>query len=388
MTKPDSTPKAFELRVPDVDIADLRDRLARSRLPDQAPGESWAYGTEVAYLRGLIEYWRAGFDWRAEEAALNAFPQFRVRIDGIDLHYLHVPGTGPNPMPLLLLHGWPGSVFEFLDIIPRLTDPARFGGNAQDAFTVIAPSLPGYGLSFRPGQKRYGVPEMADCVATLMHDVLGFSRFGAQGGDWGAAVTSRLGYAYPDRMIGIHINMMMAAGRDPSALQNPTDEEKRYLEELAHWLREETGYQWIQGTRPQTLAFALTDSPAGLAAWIVEKFRAWSDCEGDVERAISRDRMLADISLYWFTGAIGSSFWPYYARLHGSVILPRGEAITVPTGYAQFPREILKPPRTTAERVYKDIRRWSVMEKGGHFAALEQPESLAREVRAFFRELR
>ena len=388
MTKPDSTPKAFELRVPDVDIADLRDRLARSRLPDQAPGESWTYGTDVAYLRGLIEYWRAGFDWRAEEAALNAFPQFRVPIDGIDLHYLHVPGTGPNPMPLLLLHGWPGSVFEFLEIIPRLTDPARFGGNAEDAFTVIAPSLPGYGLSFRPGQKRYGVPEMADCVATLMHDVLGFSRFGAQGGDWGAAVTSRLGYAYPDRMIGIHINMMMAAGRDPSALQNPTDEEKRYLEELAHWLREETGYQWIQGTRPQTLAFALTDSPAGLAAWIVEKFRAWSDCEGDVERAISRDRMLADISLYWFTGAIGSSFWPYYARLHGSVILPRGEAITVPTGYAQFPREILKPPRTTAERVYKDIRRWSVMEKGGHFAALEQPESLAREVRAFFRELR
>lgn len=388
MTKPDSKPKSFELRIPDADLADLRDRLARSRLPDQAPGEPWAYGTDVAYLRRLIEYWRNDFDWRAQEAALNAFPQFRVAIDGIDLHYLHVPAIGRNPMPLLLLHGWPGSVFEFLELIPRLTDPARFGGNAEDAFTVIAPSLPGYGLSFRPGQKRYGVPEMADCVATLMRDVLGFSRFGAQGGDWGAAVTSRLGYAYPDRLIGIHINLMMAAGRDPSALQNPTDEEKRYLGELAHWMREETGYQWIQGTRPQTLAFALTDSPAGLAAWIVEKFRAWSDCEGDVERAISRDRMLADISLYWFTGAIGSSFWPYYARLHGSVILPRGEAITVPTGYAQFPREILKPPRTTAERVFKDIRRWSVMEKGGHFAALEQPESLAREVRAFFRELR
>jgi microsomal epoxide hydrolase len=381
-------PVPFTLRMPDADLADLRERLARTRLPDQAPGEPWAYGTDVAYLRGLIEYWRTGFDWRAEEAALNAFQQFRVPIDGIDLHYLHVAGVGPNPMPLLLLHGWPGSVFEFLDIIPRLTDPARFGGDARDAFTVVAPSLPGYGLSFRPGQKRYGVPEMADCVATLMHEVLGFSRFGAQGGDWGAAVTSRLAYAYPDRMIGIHINLMMAAGRDPTAFQNPTEEEKRYLAELSHWTREETGYSWIQGTRPQTLAFALTDSPAGLAAWIVEKFRAWSDCDGDVERAISRDRMLADISLYWFTGAIGSSFWPYYARLHGSAILPAGDAITVPTGYAQFPREILKPPPKTAERVFKDIRRWSVMEKGGHFAALEQPESLAREVRAFFRDLR
>jgi microsomal epoxide hydrolase len=229
---------------------------------------------------------------------------------------------------------------------------------------------------------------MADCVAALMHDVLGISRFGAQGGDWGAAVTSRLGYAHADRMIGIHINLMMAAGRDPKAFPDPTEEEKRYLAELAHWMREETGYQWIQGTRPQTLAFALTDSPAGLAAWIVEKFRAWSDCGGDVERAISRDRMLADISLYWFTGAIGSSFWPYYARLHGSAILPAGETIPVPTGYAQFPREILKPPRNVAARVFKDIRRWSVMEKGGHFAALEQPELLAAEVRAFFRELR
>jgi pimeloyl-ACP methyl ester carboxylesterase len=301
---------------------------------------------------------------------------------------LHVPGVGPDPMPLLLLHGWPGSVFEFLDIIPRLTDPARFGGDPRDAFTVVAPSLPGYGLSFQPGQKRFGVPEIAECVAALMHDVLGYARFGAQGGDWGAAVTSRLGYAHADRMIGIHINLMMAAGRDPSAFPNPNEEEQRYLSELAHWLREEAGYQSIQGTRPQTLAFGLTDSPAGLAAWIVEKFRAWSDCGGDVETAIDRDRMLADIALYWFTGAIGSSFWPYYARLHGSAILPAGGTIAVPTGYAQFPREILKPPRTAAARVFTDIRRWSIMPKGGHFAALEQPELLASEVRAFFRELR
>jgi pimeloyl-ACP methyl ester carboxylesterase len=381
-------PTPFTLQIPDADIADLRDRLARTRFPDSAPGEAWAYGTDVAYLRELAEYWRTAFDWRAQEAALNAFPQFRVALDDVDLHYLHVAGVGPNPMPLLLLHGWPGSVFEFLEIIPRLTDPARFGGDARDAFTVVAPSLPGYGLSFQPGMKRFGVPEMGDAVAALMTDVLGYKKFGVQGGDWGAAVTSRMGYAYADRMIGIHINLMMAAGRDPADFPNPTEEEQRYLLDLKHWLREETGYQWIQGTKPQTLAFALTDSPAGLAAWIAEKFRSWSDCNGIIENAISRDRMLADISLYWFTGAVGSSFWPYYARLHGSAILPPGDTISVPTGYAQFPREMLKPPRRAAEKVFTDIRRWSVMPKGGHFAALEQPELLAGEVQAFFRELR
>src|SRR5467141_1131252 len=377
-------PAPFTLRVPDADIADLRDRLARARFPDQAPGDAWAYGTDVAYLRGLTEYWRGDFDWRAEEAALNAFPQFRVPLDGVDLHYVPVPGVGPDPIPLLLLHGWPGSVFEFLEFIPRLTDPARFGGDARDAFTVVAPSLPGYGLSFRPGQRRFGVPEIADCVAALMHDVLGYDRFGAQGGDWGAAVSSRLGYAHADRMIGIHINLMMAAGRDPSAFPNPTEEERRYLGELAQWTREETGYQWIQGTRPQTLAFGLTDSPIGLAAWIVEKFRAWSDCNGDVESAISRDRMLADISLYWFTGAIGSSFWPYYARMHGPWPIPEGKTVDVPTGYAEFPKEILRPPRSLAARTYTNICRWTEMKKGGHFAALEQPHALAAEVTAFF----
>jgi microsomal epoxide hydrolase len=384
MTKP--TP--FTLHVPDADIADLRDRLARTRFPDSAPGEPWAFGSDVAYVRELAEYWRTGFDWCAQEAALNAFPQFRVALDDVELHYLHVPGVGPDPMPLLLLHGWPGSVFEFLEIIPRLTDPARFGGDARDAFTVVAPSLPGYGLSFQSGQKRFGVPEMADRVAALMTDVLGYRKFAAQGGDWGAAVTSRLGYAYAERMIGIHINLLMATSRDPAAYANPTAEERAYLDEMKAWQREETGYQWIQGTKPQTLAFALTDSPAGLAAWIAEKFRSWSDCGGVIENAIARDRMLADISLYWFTGAIGSSFWPYYARLHGSAILPAGEKIMVPTGYAQFPREMLKAPRVVAERVYGNIRRWSVMPRGGHFAALEQPELLAGDVQAFFRELR
>lgn len=387
-SRPESlTPEAFTLAVPDAAIADLRDRLARTRFPDQAPGEPWAYGTDLAWMRTLVAYWREHFDWRAQEARLNAFPNYKVPLHGIDLHFLHVPGQGPDPLPLLLLHGWPGSVFEFLELIPRLTDPARFGGDPADAFTVVAPSLPGYGLSFAPGQRRFGIEAIADCVADLMTGVLGYRRFAAQGGDWGAFVASRLGHAHADRLIGIHLNLLPLR-RDPKMLADPTPEERAYLGQLAAWLKEETGYQWIQGTRPQTLAFALTDSPAGLAAWIGEKFRAWSDCGGDPETVFTKDQLLANISFYWFTGAIGSSFWPYYARMHGPWPIPDGAAIGVPTGYCEFPREILRPPRSMAERVYTDIRRWSVMPRGGHFTAMEQPEALAGELRAFFRPLR
>jgi microsomal epoxide hydrolase len=380
-------PEPFTLRVPNEAIADLRDRLARTRFPDQAPGNPWACGTDVGYLREVVEYWRGTFDWRAEEARLNAFPQFRVPLCGIDLHFLHVPGKGPAPCPLLLLHGWPGSVFEFLELIPRLTDPAQFGGDPADAFTVVAPSLPGYGLSFKPGQPRFGVEEIADCVAELMHGELGYIRFAVQGGDWGAITASRLGYAHPEKLIGIHLNLL-PIGRDQPDVADPTPEERAYFDDRAIWLREETGYSWIQGTKPQTLAFALSDSPAGLAAWIVEKFRAWSDCGGNVEAAFTRDRLLANISFYWFTGAIGSSFWPYYAVRHRPWPVPDGRTVDVPTGYAQFPAEILRPPRSLAGRTYTDIRRWTVMPRGGHFAALEQPEALAKEVREFFRPLR
>ena len=380
-------PEDFALRVPETAIADLRERLARTRFPDQAPGEPWAYGTNVDYLRGLVEYWRTAFDWRAQEARLNAFPQFKVPLHDIDVHFLHVPGKGPNPSPLLLMHGWPGSVFEFLDLIPRLTDPARFGGDPADAFTVVAPSLPGYGLSFRPGQKRFGIEEIADCLADLMTETLGYRRFAAQGGDWGGITASRMGYAHADKLIGIHVNLL-AVRREPGMLTDPTPEERKYLDELAYWLKEETGYQWIQGTRPQTLSFGLTNSPAGLAAWIIEKFRAWSDCGGDVESAFTRDQLLANISLYWFTGAIGSSFFPYYFRMHRPWPIPDGGTIAVPTGYAEFPHEILRAPRSLAARTYTDIRRWTVMQRGGHFAAMEQPEALATEVQAFFRPLR
>ncbi|RVU17792.1 epoxide hydrolase family protein [Methylobacterium oryzihabitans] len=380
-----SVPESFTCHVPDEAIADLKQRLARTRLPDQAPGEPWSLGTEVDYLAGLIAYWRDGFDWRRQEAALNAFPQIRLRLGEVDLHALHVPGKGPSPRPLLLCHGWPGSVFEFLDIIPRLTDPARFGGDPAQSFTVVAPSLPGYGLSFRPGQTRFGVEEIADTVADLMA-ALGYDRYFVQGGDWGAFVGTRLAHRYPGRVRGLHLNMLPLR-RDGTAAEDATPEERAHFDRLALWLKEEIGYQWIQGTKPQTLAFALTDSPAGLAAWIVEKFRSWSDCGGTIESAIDRDRMLGNIALYWFTGAIGSSFYPYYARMHRGWPIPDGGTIDVPTAHAAFPAEMVRPPRSLAEKVFTDIRRWTVMPKGGHFAALEQPELLAQDLTAFAAEL-
>jgi microsomal epoxide hydrolase len=381
------TPTPFTLSVPDAQIADLKDRLARTRFPDQAPDAPWAYGADLAYMKDLVEYWRTRFDWRAQEAKLNAYPQFMVSMPDVDVHYLRVEGKGLNPMPLLLMHGWPGSVFEFVDILPMLTDPSRFGGDPADAFTVIAPSLPGYGLSFKPGQKRFAIEDIARTFSSLMVDVLGFKRYGAQGGDYGAFTSSRLGYAHAEHLIGIHINLLTIR-RDLPPPATPSAEEKQYFADLAEWTREETAYQVIQGTKPQTLAYGLTDSPAGLAAWIAEKFRTWTDNDGTIESAVGRDHMLADISLYWFTGAIGSSFWPYYARLHSGWPIPDGGTIQVPTGYAAFPKEIIRPPRSLAEVTYPNIQRWTKMPKGGHFAAMEQPAALAEEIRAFFRPLR
>jgi pimeloyl-ACP methyl ester carboxylesterase len=380
------TPQPFKIAVPDAVLADLRERLARVRWPDEVPNGGWRYGTDLAYMKALVTYWRDEYDWRKNEAALNRFRQFTVKLAGIDLHFIHEPGVGPAPMPLLLSHGWPGSVLEFHKIIPMLTDPGRFGGDPADAFTVVAPSLPGYGFSFSPNQARFGITEIADTFASLMTDVLGYPRFGAQGGDWGAFITARLGYAYPARLSGIHVNLLTLR-RDLKPPANPTEEERRYLADLGQWLREEAGYQWIQGTKPQTLAYGLSDSPVGLAAWIVEKFRTWSDCGGDVERRFTRDEILTNVMLYWVTGAIGSSFWPYYARYHADWPIPDGARVDVPMGYAAFPQEIVRPPRAWAERVF-DVRRWTPMAAGGHFAALEEPEALAAEVRAFFRGLR
>ena len=380
-----SEPRPFQYRVPDEALADLRRRLAHTRLPDAPPGTPWELGTEVDYLAGLIAYWREEFDWRQQEAHLNTFAQFRLQLDDVDVHAIRVEGRGPNPVPLLLCHGWPGSVLEFLDLIPRLTDPAAFGLDPAISFTVIAPSLPGYGLSFQPGQARFGIEEIADRLAEVMK-AFGHGRFFVQGGDWGSFIASRIAMSYPDNVAGIHLNMMPI--RRDVALGSKTDEELAHLARLTAWSKEEAGYVSIQGTKPQTLAFGLMDSPAGLAAWLVEKFRTWSDCDGSIENAISRDHLLANIAYYWFTGSIGSSFYPYYARLKRGWPLPAKDPIDVPTGYAEFPGEINRPPRSLAEKVFSDIRQWTVMPKGGHFAALEQPELLAGDIRSFVARLR
>jgi microsomal epoxide hydrolase len=369
-----SEPRRFKLNVPESSLVDLHERLARTRFPDEPPLAPWTTGTSVSYLKELLEYWRSRFSWREQEAKFNTFKQYKVQIRGIDLHFIHEPGRGPNPMPLLLCHGWPGSVWEFHRLIPLLTEH----------FTIVAPSLPGYTLSFQPGQERFGVEEIADTFAELMTNVLGYRQFGAQGGDWGSFIASILALKYPERLTGIHLNLLPLR-RDPKLIQNPNAEEAKYLAQLTEFLKEETGYQWIQGTKPTTLAFGLTDSPAGLAAWIVEKFRTWTDNDGTIESAIGRDDMLTNIALYWFTGAIGSSFWPYYSRMHRPWPIPDGKTINVPMGYAEFPKEILSPPRSLAERTYTNIKRWTKMEKGGHFAALEQPEVLAGEIEKVFR---
>ncbi len=379
----------FKLHIVPAAIDDLHARLDRVRWPDEAPpeqGAPWAYGTSLGFMRELVHDWRHRFDWRRTESLLNAWPQYRTRIDGIDLHFLHVPGKGPaaGQRPLLLSHGWPGSVLEFMQLIPRLTDPAAFGGDERDAFTVVVPSLPGYTLSFTGHQPRKGLAEIGAIFDTLMTERLGYARYAAQGGDWGSFITAWLGASRAGHLVGIHLNMLPLK-RDPAAFDQPSEAEAAHLQALKHFLKEEAGYQAIQGTRPQTLAFALADSPVGLAAWFAEKYRAWTDNRGDPREALSMDEMLGNLSLYWFSGCIGASFWPYYARLHGA--WPIEGRIEVPSGYAAFPREILRPPREAAERQFTDLRRWTEMRKGGHFAAWEQPEALAGEIRAFFRDL-
>jgi microsomal epoxide hydrolase len=356
--------KPFRLEVPEAALADLRERLKRTRFPDEAPGAPWKTGTSLAYLRELVKYWQTGFDWRAQEARINAFPQYKAPIDGVDVHFIHVRSKAPNAMPLLLVHGWPGSIVEFLGLIPRLSQ-----------FDLVVPSLPGYTLSFKSGQKRFGVEEIAASFIKLMTEVLGYKKFGTQGGDWGAFITSRMAAMRPELFTGLHLNYLTVP-RDSAA------GDADWQAQLADWVKERSAYSIIQGTRPQTLAYGLTDSPAGLAAWIAEKFHAWTDNDGTIESAIARDDMLANISLYWFTGAIGSSFWTYYARSHGPWPVPF--PITVPTAHTAFPKEILRPPRAVAEKYYTNIKRWTVMPKGGHFAALEQPAALAQDITEFF----
>jgi pimeloyl-ACP methyl ester carboxylesterase len=381
-----ASPEPFIMAVPEALLEDLRQRLALTRWPDEIPGSGWHYGANLAYVKELVRYWQHQYDWRAQERLLNSFSQYRVQLEDITLHYIQQPGVGPAPMPLLLSHGWPGSIYEFVHVIGPLTDPARYGGDPRDAFTVVAPSLPGYGFSHVPNQRRLNIEEIAALFQRLMTEVLGLVRFGAQGGDWGAFITGRLGYTYSQNLIGIHLTMVPVAPH-PSERTNLSVAEEAFITASEAWRTEETGYQWIQGTKPQTLSYALNDSPAGLAAWITEKFYSWTDSHGDSESRVSKDALLTNIMLYWVTQTINSSFWLYYQMRHQPWRLGRGERITVPTAVAAFPREIIRPPREWAARVC-NLQRWTPMTAGGHFAALEEPQALVEDIRAFYRELR
>ncbi|GAA4554480.1 epoxide hydrolase family protein [Pseudonocardia xishanensis] len=375
----------FEVHVTDEDLSDLRERLSRTRWPDQIPGSGWGYGTDRDYLRDLCGYWETTFDWRSVESRLNQWPQFVTTIDGQQVHAIHARSKEPSATPLLLLHGWPGSVMEFLSLIGPLTDPVANGGRAEDAFHVICPSLPGFAWSGPTTEPGWDAARITTAMLTLM-DRFGYERFGVQGGDWGAVVATRIAAAAPERVIGLQLNFVVTAGPIPED-GDPTAEEQQLLAEMGAHLATGSGYVAIQSTRPQSLAYGLTDSPAGLAGWIVEKLHAWTDCGGDVETAISRDEILANLSAYWFTGTIGSSTRIYCESERSGNGGPLPEAVTVPTGCAMFPRELFRPSRRWADRHYSDIRRWTVMQRGGHFAALEQPDALLTEIRAFFAAL-
>ena len=380
----------FQVEIPQQDLDDLQDRLANTRLPDQIPDTSWEYGTERGYLEELLLYWQHEFDWRAQEARLNQFDQFKTEIDGVEMHFIHQRSSTPDAIPLLIVHGWPGSVSEFLDVIPPLVDPADHGGIAADSFHIIAPSLPGFGFSGIPAARGFSPERIAHVLAALMKRI-GYESYAIAGGDWGAIINRHLANHYPDRLIGLHSNMILAPPpADEEQRGRATEEELALTSARAAYMQNETGYQQIQGTKPQTLGYGLTDSPAGTAAWIVEKFHGWTDmpqgADGDLDEHFSKDDLLTNISIYWFTGTITSSTRIYYENRNTPVEKPI-EYIDVPTGAAIFPAEIYLAPRAWAEAAY-DLRHWTVMPRGGHFAALEQPELYLNDLREFFRLLR
>jgi pimeloyl-ACP methyl ester carboxylesterase len=378
----------FTIQIPDAVLSDLARRLDATRWPDEPEGAGWEFGSNLGYMRSLADYWRHGYDWRRAEAALNELPHYRIALNGLHIHFVHVRGKGPAPLPLVVTHGWPGSFIEMVKLIPLLTDPASHGGRAEDAFDVVVPSLPGYGFSDRPRERGMGPKKIAALWVQLMRE-LGYERFGAQGGDWGSTISMALGLDHADRMTGIHLNYIAGRFLLGGTLNEPQKDEtaNAYLEELRDWWEVEGGYSHEQGTKPQTLSYGLNDSPVGLAAWIIEKFRTWSDCGGDVERVFSRDELLTNVMLYWVTETIHSSARLYYESRQQPLSLSRGNRVEPPVAVALFPKELPSPPRSLAERGM-NIVRWTEMPKGGHFAAMEQPELLAEDVRAFFRELR
>ena len=376
----------FTVKIPQATLDDLQERLARTRWPDEIEGAGWDYGSSLPYMKELVDYWQTGFDWRAQEELINTFAHFRTRLDGLDIHFIHERGRGADPIPLVITHGWPGSFFEMLKLIPLLTDPGRHGADPSHSFDVVVPSLPGYGFSDRPTERGMAERPIARLWARLMTERLGYARFGAHGGDWGAGVTACLGLAYPDRLTGIHVTALESPyiGEGEREL---SEAERSFLEVTEAWNGAEYGYGHIQRTKPQTLAYGLNDSPAGLAAWIVEKFRSWSDCDGDVQRRFTKDELLTNATIYWATQTINSSMRLYYEAEHNPGLFKQGERITVPCAVALFPKDIDQPPREWAERAY-NVQRWTRMPRGGHFPAMEEPELLAQDLRAFFRGLR
>lgn len=380
--------RPFRSITPRERLDDLRARLGRTRLAPELSGREWTHGTPPGYLAELLAYWRDEFDWLAAERRLNELPQFLADVDDCTLHFVHARGTGRQPFPLLFTHGWPGSFWEVHKIIGPLTDPAAHGGDPADAFDVIAPSLPGYGFSPHPGRPGLSPKAMADLFDKLMVTVLGYPRYGAQGGDWGAVVTTCLGRDHGQTVAGIHLNMAVASPVLDERAEPLSVDEQEFLDSRARWRIEEGGYGHIQGTKPATLAAGLSDSPAGLAAWIVEKFRTWSDCDGDVESVFSKDELLTNITLYWLTNTIGTSVRLYYEAQHDLPNSPTQPCyIDTPTGFARFPKEISSPPQTWLRRAHNLVR-FTEFERGGHFAALERPEALVGEIREFFRPLR
>jgi epoxide hydrolase len=384
----DAEIRPFRIDIPQADLDDLRDRLARTRWPDQLPETGWERGVPLGYLRELAAYWRDGYDWRKHEAALNQHPQFTTTIDGATVHFLHVRSPEPDALPLVLTHGWPGSVVEFLEVIGPLSDPGGHGGDPADAFHLVIPSIPGYGFSGPTREAGWTTDRVAAAWAQLMAR-LGYERYGAQGGDWGAFVAPELGRIDPDHVVGVHVNaatfgFIPFGPVDPEELATFSDAEKTRLERLNNFLSDQNGYFQVQSTRPQTLAYGLTDSPVGQLAWIVEKFKEWTDGANVPEDAVDRDHLLTNVMLYWLTGTANSSARMYYENMHATGSWGKQPSAT-PVGVAVFAQDVAI--RRYAEQG-NNVVQWSEFDRGGHFAALEAPDLLVGDVRAFFRGLR
>ncbi|MEA5362305.1 epoxide hydrolase [Amycolatopsis sp., V23-08] len=362
--------ESFRIAIPDEELADLRHRLRRTRWPDPIEGAGWRYGTDPAYLRELVEYWAEEFDWRREERWLNAYPQFRSVADGLRVHYVHQRAAADGALPVLVLHGWPGSFVQMLDLLPLLTD----------AFDVVVGSLPGFAFSEASAQPGMTETRMAQVFHDLMTRVLGYERYAVRGSDFGASVAEALAIRYPRAVAGIHLSGTTPRADNPPADPGPAI--SRYIDDVERWRAAEVGYGAIQATKPQTLAASLNDSPAGLAAWIVEKFRRWSDCDGDVERRFTKDQLLTNISVYWFTQTIGSS-----VRLYGESDYRQDAGWSVPTAHLMSSKDMFPTPREWVER-FSRVDRWTAVERGGHFLEWEEPRLVAEDMRAFFRDLR